>query len=176
MEANGCDQEEDLYLSDIHVEQEQNDRESIRIEFALPRDEETEPLKVDSDGDFEISVESKKCLLRMEHAMETRLSHVGLQLWRASLFLSDFLLNNVDIIRDKVVVELGAGLGLTSFIASIYARLVFATDLNMVVKRAKINFEANRDVLNQISSHSGEIRFKSLSWFNHDEFLQQSNG
>lgn len=163
--------EEDLYLSDVHIEQqdEQNvDVKSIRIEFSLPEESRSKPLIVDQDGDFERTSAQSHRVLHIEHEMETSLSQVGLQLWRASLFLSDFVLNNVDLVKDRTVIELGTGLGLVSFVASIYARLVFATDLKRIVKRAQANWIANRDVL---LLGDGEIRFKCLDWFAYETFL-----
>lgn len=53
---------------------------------------------------------------------------MGLQLWRGALLLSDYLMHtkNENLIG-KTVLELGAGVGLTSIVASMLAKKVIAT-------------------------------------------------
>lgn len=192
-------QEEDFYLSDIHVEQQDDEKSSsrqLRIEISLPTYDRSKELSnrprlvVDSDGDFErdyIHDNKKKeeeataattttadrvVVIRIEHAMDTPLSRVGLQMWRASFFLADYLLNNLTLVRDKIVVDLGTGLGLTSFVAAAYARLVFATDLGFVVRQARSNWLANQ---NALDAGRNNIRFKRLNWDEHETFLNGPN-
>lgn len=201
-------QEEDFYLSDIHVEQQDERASWLRIEIDFPKKtapqtradhQETDHivnlsgprLVIDSDGDFDrlgggggsgssfngkqqttSDVVVDRCVLRIEHAMDTPLSRVGLQMWRASFFLCDYVLNNLDLIRDKIVVDLGTGLGLTSFVTAEYARLVFATDQRFVVEQARANWLANLHALPSSSSDlDHRIRFKRLNWYQYETFL-----
>lgn len=177
-------EEEDFYLSDIHVEQ-QDELTSclLRIEISFPIDhyekpknKSSEQLIIDSDGDFDRGDDiqiTDAVVIRIQHAMDTPLSRVGLQMWRASFFLSDYILNNLGLVRDQVVVDLGTGLGLTSFVTAAYARLVFCTDLAFVVKQAHSNWIANRDALD--AKNKSNIRFKRLNWYEHETFLTAPN-
>jgi hypothetical protein len=164
--------EEDMYLSDIHIEQHSdNEKSSIRVEIRMPPailEDRGKNLMIDSDGDF-VRSSSNMYVIRIEHDMATTLSRVGLQLWRASFFLSDYVLNNLELVRDKTVIELGTGLGLVSFVTSAYARLVFATDLGFVVQRARQNWIANQKRIDWTSG--GEIRFKKLVWDNYESIF-----
>jgi len=59
--------------------------------------------------------------------MSTLLSDVGQQVWRGALLMVDFVLGHKDIFQDKVVLELGGGVGLCAIVASQISRLVFCT-------------------------------------------------
>lgn len=62
-----------------------------------------------------------------EHAMSTTLDSVGLQVWRGSLLMADYLLCQDSRLDGSVVLELGAGTGLVSLIAAQGAQCVFCT-------------------------------------------------
>lgn len=64
-----------------------------------------------------------------EHSPSTTLNLVGLQVWRGALLLADFILSNHNLVKDKVIVELGSGTGLASFITAMYAKTVICTGL-----------------------------------------------
>ena len=59
--------------------------------------------------------------------MSTTLVNVGLQVWRGSLLMADYLLGQDSRLRGSVVLELGAGTGLVSLIAARRAPCVFCT-------------------------------------------------
>lgn len=50
------------------------------------------------------------------------------KLWPAALALSDFIFNHPELVKDKKVLELAAGLGLPSFVAARYANKVCCSD------------------------------------------------
>ncbi len=50
------------------------------------------------------------------------------KLWPAALALSDFLHQHVELVQDKNVVELAAGLGMPSLVAARYAKTVCCSD------------------------------------------------
>lgn len=63
---------------------------------------------------------------------------MGLQVWRGAFLLADFLLHyamkeesNFKICKDDIVVELGAGTGLTSIVAGIVANHVVSTGIQL---------------------------------------------
>lgn len=68
------------------------------------------------------------CTVPLEHAMSTTLEGVGLQVWRGSLIMADYILyHGVQLLSNAVVLELGAGTGLVSIIAGLKARHVYCT-------------------------------------------------
>ena len=50
--------------------------------------------------------------------VEPRQNDVGLRMWEAGYFLTEFLLANPSLVRNRHVIELGAGLGLTGMAAA----------------------------------------------------------
>ncbi|XP_054735135.1 methyltransferase-like protein 22 [Anastrepha obliqua] len=88
----------------------------------------------DEDGDLVVrrkSVSGPGGLIKIEHSEATELRLVGLQVWRGALLLADYIFHKRNEFRDKVVLELGAGVGLTSIAAAIYAKKVVCTDVNV---------------------------------------------
>ena len=80
-----------------------------------------EELECDSDGDLDLprrsdTLAERKLLL--EHKMTTDLADVGLQVWRGSLLLADYLLHHHQQLCDKTILEVGSGTGLASIVAS----------------------------------------------------------
>lgn len=84
----------------------------------------------DKDDDIDVDRQQEGKLL-IEHRTSTELQYVGLQVWRGALLLADYILSNPDLFRDKIVLELGAGVGLTSIVASFLARDVICTDIDV---------------------------------------------
>jgi len=69
---------------------------------------------------------------------------VGLHIWPASLFLAEYISQNADLFKDKVVLELGAGVSLPSIVAAkIGARRVILTDLPDCHENIKVNLKLN---------------------------------
>ena len=68
--------------------------------------------------------------LVIEHSQATSVDLVGLQVWRGALLLADFILARPDLVRDKRVLELAAGTGVTSVTAGMLASAVTATDVD----------------------------------------------
>ena len=164
-------QEEDFYLSDIHIELENKlidqafkTKRSTKIEFQLPDcllNENSTEIKFDPDDD---PILKRRPFIFIEHEVKTTLNLVGLQLWRASFYLIDYLLNNLDTIRQKQVVDLGAGLGVTSLFGCIYAETVYCTDLEQVIKQAEHNWRLNKEAICGLTSNKKNLIFKTLDW------------
>jgi len=66
----------------------------------------------------------------LEHASNSSVSLVGLQVWRGALFLADFLIEQRELLKGKVVLELASGTGITAIVASAWAARVTATDVD----------------------------------------------
>lgn len=70
------------------------------------------------------------------------------RLWKASLVLAKYLEDHSSLVKDKVVIELGAGTGLLSILTSLLgARLTVCTDLKvalpLILHNAQINLSKN---------------------------------
>lgn len=57
----------------------------------------------------------------------------GQIVWRAAEQLAEFIVENNQIFKDKVVLELGAGVGLSGLVCAQYAKKVYITDGNDIV-------------------------------------------
>jgi predicted nicotinamide N-methyase len=65
----------------------------------------------------------------VEFENSTTLDLVGLQIWRGALILADFIIHNQSVFKDKVVLEVGSGTGLSSVVSAFYASKVVATGM-----------------------------------------------
>ena len=100
---------------------EDSDEEDIEVPRFNSLDYQNLELEYDSDGDIDVPRLSGTKLeleIVIEHRQHTKLSDVGLQVWRGSLLLSDYLLHHHQLVRDKSVLELGSGTGLSSIVAA----------------------------------------------------------
>lgn len=66
-------------------------------------------------------------VLSIVHRNETNISQCGYQLWNGALLLCDYMLTNQSRFLNKTILELGAGIGLCSLIASRLASTVICT-------------------------------------------------
>lgn len=79
-----------------------------------------------------------------EHRPNTNIALVGLQTWRGAFLLADFMiyLGLKGGLTDKVILELGGGTGLTSFVAGMYAKKVICTgDYEKLMQFVNIIFQ-----------------------------------
>jgi len=166
--------DDDYYLSDVHCENtshishtslDTSDLKISRIEFNIPINNLIfqQNIMHDDDGDLILERKTQKYLFKIEHKMKTKLKDVGLQLWRASFYLMDFLIANASVFHNKIVVELGAGLGVASMVASLFASKVYCTDIPKIVAQAEKNFILNKEFL------GNNICFNSLIWTHYDD-------
>lgn len=129
---------------------------------------------VDENGDLVMprrklrrvhDVETHKDIISIHHRLKTSIPYVGLQIWRGSLLLGDFLLHKMQTTNelDNVVgLELGAGTGLVGILMAMKARLMFLTDYLI-----DILDNCHRNVL--LNSHRskanlGTLRIRWLDW------------
>lgn len=105
----------------------------------------------DSDGDLEVTrtYQRKEETVRLEHRLTTDLAHVGLQLWKGSLLLADYILHHHKQFTGQRVLEVGSGTGLASIIAARCGASVLATDLadSDVQNLINRNVTRNKDLL-----------------------------
>ncbi|XP_063623567.1 methyltransferase-like protein 22 isoform X1 [Cydia splendana] len=116
--------------------------------FLLPKNDHKPQFDDDKDLDIE---RPKKELIKIEHSSKTKLALVGLQVWRGAFLIGDLLihLGVKGALKDKTILELGAGTGLTSFIAGIYAKKVICTDINLggILDLIKLNTKYNEKLI-----------------------------
>lgn len=80
---------------------------------------------MDINGVFSSSVTASSLIL--ESCRSTTRELVGLQLWRGGLLLADFICSFPELFRNQNVLELAAGTGFTSLVASQWAHKVICT-------------------------------------------------
>ncbi|XP_045766743.1 methyltransferase-like protein 22 isoform X2 [Maniola jurtina] len=116
--------------------------------FLLPKGKNTAQFDEDNDLDVE---RPQKEVIKIEHSSKTNISLVGLQVWRGALLLGDLLihLGQTGTLNGKNILELGAGTGLTSFVAAMYAKKVVCTDIDLggILELIKLNAKYNSKLI-----------------------------
>ncbi|XP_004931567.1 methyltransferase-like protein 22 isoform X1 [Bombyx mori] len=132
--------------------------------FLLPITGQT--AKFDEDGDLD-AVRPKRKVIRIEHSPKTAISLVGRQVWRGAFLLGDWLihLGLKGELSNKNVLELGAGTGVTSIVAALFAEKVVCTDINVggILDLINLNAKYNKDL---IKSHFSvmPLDFTDTAW------------
>ncbi|XP_032520836.2 methyltransferase-like protein 22 isoform X1 [Danaus plexippus] len=105
-------------------------------------------LKFDEDDDLDVERRHKE-VIKIEHSSKTKIAMVGLQVWRGAFLLGDLLIHLGESLNGKAIMELGAGTGLTSFVAAIYAKSVVCTDINIggILDLIKLNAKYNTKLI-----------------------------
>ncbi|XP_012274371.1 methyltransferase-like protein 22 isoform X2 [Orussus abietinus] len=135
--------------------------------YTLGRDARGAELRYDDDGDLILTRKQKKKegKLAIEHRISTELSLVGLQVWRGAFLLADYILSNPQSFKQKRVLELGSGVGLTSIVASFLASEVICTDTDVeeILKLIRRNFARNQSYVSSKVSVEG-LNFLCPNW------------
>lgn len=122
---------------------------------------------VDHDGDL-IIARRKRGEIKLLHQKTTNLTLVGLQIWRGAFVLADFLIHNREKFAKQRLLELGAGVGMTSIAAAIHAeRDIVCTDINLggILELIKSNVVTNQQLMqNDVNVHVMELDFKEKQW------------
>ncbi|KAL5018708.1 hypothetical protein ScPMuIL_004430 [Solemya velum] len=127
-------------------------------------------LCLDEDGDLEVERKTKDMVwthvVMLEHSLATELQDVGQQVWMGALLLCDFIIHNWLQFKDKVVLDLGAGTGLTSIVASMFSQKVFCTDIgDEVLEQMHRNIQLNSNL-----SGKNNISIRELDWFRDESY------
>ncbi|XP_006030112.1 protein-lysine methyltransferase METTL21C [Alligator sinensis] len=101
------------------------------------------------------------CYVGQQITIQESIDYFGAIVWPGALALSQYLESHQHEInlRDKKVLEIGAGTGLVSIVASILGAYVTATDLPEVLENLNFNISKNTQNLNV---HKPEVR--KLVW------------
>lgn len=119
-----------------------------KFRFRYPQ-EELERITADSDGDLEVP-RPRRGVIELEHSEATELRLVGLQVWRGALLLADYLFFKKTEFSGQNVMELGAGVGLTSIAAGIHnPGKIFCTDVDLgcILNLIRGNVQRNSQLL-----------------------------
>ncbi|KAI5060701.1 hypothetical protein GOP47_0025121, partial [Adiantum capillus-veneris] len=129
---------------------------------------------VDETGDLVIPRRRRNCMhnedtmgrtIVIHHHARTTLPYVGLQIWKASFLLGDFLLHKMQTtaeLDDVIALELGAGTGLLGILLAAKARLVFLTDFDVdVLDNCHRNALLNSRKSKRIAS---ALQIRQLDW------------
>ncbi|XP_058130389.1 methyltransferase-like protein 22 isoform X2 [Anopheles ziemanni] len=126
--ADSVEPEEDTEESEFDYDDGECDEESDGTTTATTAS--PLPIEIDKDGDL-IVERQKRGVIEIEHRKSTKLDLVGLQIWRGALLLADYIFHNERKFKQSHILELGSGVGLTSIVASMYAREVICTDIDI---------------------------------------------
>ncbi|XP_057828376.2 uncharacterized protein LOC131039601 isoform X2 [Cryptomeria japonica] len=130
-------------------------------------------LLVDKEGDL-VLARRKQNPHNVRHAHDSILIHhhiitvipsVGLQIWRASLILADFIIHFIhtsSYFNNVVALELGAGTGLVGILLARAASTVFITDKgNAILDNCLHNVELN---MHTFKHNEKSVRVRQLDW------------
>ncbi|XP_059054009.1 methyltransferase-like protein 22 [Achroia grisella] len=151
---------------DYHTKISPTNEGNVISEFPFVLAKQTTAAKFDKDNDLDV-VRPKKEVIKIEHSSKTKLALVGLQVWRGAFLLAD-LITHLGIkgeLINKTVLELGAGTGLTSFAAALYAKKVVCTDINVggILELIKLNAKYN-DKLIKSQFKVMPLDFMDINW------------
>lgn len=130
-------------------------------------------VSLDKDGDM-ILERKVQGVIEIEHSKSTKLDLVGLQIWRGALLLADYILHNEKRFKNRKILELGSGVGLTSIVASFCAREVICTDIHIggLLELIKANIDRNAHLKNpECNVIVTELDFK-VNYKDYSEYLK----
>ncbi|XP_013110259.2 methyltransferase-like protein 22 [Stomoxys calcitrans] len=100
-----------------------------KFEFTYPE------VPKDKDGDLEVKRKGDDApshgIIELQHSDATEIKLVGLQVWRGALLLADYIFHKRKEFKNKQLLELAAGVGLTSVAAALYVKKVVCTDVDI---------------------------------------------
>jgi len=163
-------------LSDVHVRCKSTTTAGkgdstlrTRFPFRVSRGRDESADYVDSD------------VIIIHHSLQTTLKEVGLQVWNGCLLLADFFLTHPNLAqsRDETWLELGAGTGLCSVVATLSCALggglapkqILCTDVGTkVLDLCRRNLKENASLLRERSVRT-KLRVAEVDFLTYDDRL-----
>lgn len=179
----------ELVCSEVHtfssaaVEERETGKDGLRIatfRFSLPRSliniaTPTKDAEYDSDGDLVVvrREAEREEVVRVEHLLATPLQEVGRQVWRGSLLLADYILHHHSHLKDKRILEVGAGTGIASIVAAFCGARVTATDIpnDGILEQIRRNVARNSHLI----PPAGSVRVASLDFANDTSMIDDEH-
>ncbi|KAL5225884.1 hypothetical protein ABZP36_012523 [Zizania latifolia] len=135
----------------------------------------TDAVAVDEDGDLVLDRRrnrDRRCddhVLTVQHGITSSLKSVGLQVWKAALLLTDFVLHKSftsSEFNGVTAIEIGAGAGLVGLALARVARKIFITDRGTnILDNCLANVQLNSSMLkfDEAKANVRELDWK-MSW------------
>lgn len=135
-------------------------------------------LTLDDDGDLDLTRTRRSAQILLDHCPATTLPTVGLQVWKAALVMSDFLLHRgKELLQGKGVVEFGSGAGLCGVVAAAFAHYVICTDAwEEVLHLCCRNLKQNEAFYEALDVKPAPAKVKCLDWTKGTPEMQTATG
>lgn len=135
-------------------------------------------LTLDEDGDLDLTRTRRTAQILLDHCLASTLPTVGLQVWKAALVMSDFLLHRgKELLQGKGVVEFGSGAGLCGVVAAAFARYVICTDVcEEVLHLCCRNLKQNEALYEALDVTPAPAKVKYLDWTKGTPEMQTATG
>ncbi|XP_052068102.1 methyltransferase-like protein 22 isoform X2 [Mytilus californianus] len=159
-----CEMKTDKDVCEMKTDKDVCEMKTDKDVCEMKTDKDVCEMKTDKDGDVEVKRRKRKIedlsVITIAHKMETTLENVGQQIWLASLLMADFIISHKEEFQGKRILDLGAGVGLTSVVAAMYADHIISTEIGKDIKElAQHNLDQNN--IKEVANYSvGEF-----DWF-----------
>ncbi|CAF1269654.1 unnamed protein product [Adineta ricciae] len=133
------------------------------LQFRLVSKNDNDSIEFDDDGDL-VTNRPERLDIILVHRNETNIAQCGYQLWNGCLLLCDYLLTNSNLFQNRIVLELGAGVGLCTILASRFVAKVISTDYDSdILEMIRENVRLNEDICRR-----ERIQIEKLNWKQYD--------
>lgn len=128
------------------------------------------------DSDHDNKVRKSTVIVTLEHYTSSTVSDVGLQVWKGSFLLCDYLLSIRSTLCDSMILELGSGCGFCGLVLSMipHAGCILTDFKRDILSLADDNLARNKHLIQSSpfeTTHLYPVFVKQLDWFDMDEVV-----